>query len=98
MSLTIDEPPDILACSACSQPLDWVWRVRDQRYYAICRWDGHPDPTVVKLHTCPLPRVPKIPYRLHHQPAEVWERGRKLARAVLATKAKERTRKATRRG
>lgn len=89
--LTIDEPPDVLACSTCSLPLDWVWRRKDERWYAICRWDHHPDPTVVKLHTCSLPAVKPHPYRLEYQPPEVRERGRKLARAVLAAQAKKRT-------
>lgn len=99
MTLTIEDPPAALACSACSLPLDWVWRHKDERWYAICRFAQHPDPTVVKLHTCPLPGVRKIPYALRRQPPEVWERGRRRAREVLATVAKERTdRNAARRG
>lgn len=101
MSLTIPEPPDTLACSACSMPLDWVWRHRDERWYAICRFAAHPDPAVVRLHTCPLPGVKRHPYRLDSQPTEVYERGRQLARATLAAvaaKGKSGTEKPERRG
>lgn len=82
--IEVEEPPSTRACSACNEPLEWVWRHSDRRWYAIVRYRDDPDPTVVKLHTCPLPGVPKHPYRLDYQPPEVWDRGRRRARAVLA--------------
>lgn len=93
--IEIEEPPTTRACSACYEPLEWVWRHSDRRWYAVVRYRDVPDPTVVKLHTCPLPNVPKHPYRLEYQPREVWDRGRRKARAVLAAKAKKLTEERT---
>lgn len=91
--IQIEDPPTALACSACNNPLDWIWRARDRRWYAIVRFPDNPDPTVVKLHTCPLPGVKKHPWKLQVQPPEVWDRGRRKARAVLAARAKARIEK-----
>jgi hypothetical protein len=85
--ITIEGRPLTDACSSCSQPLDWVWRAKDERWYAIVKYDGDPDPTVVKLHACPLPGVPRLWRKLQVQPPEVWERGRRRARAALAAKS-----------
>ena len=86
--ITIEERPLTDACATCNQPLDWVWRHRDERWYAIVRYEADPDPTVVKLHACPLPGVPRLWRNLQYQPREVWERGRHKARAVLADRQK----------
>jgi hypothetical protein len=86
--IQIDDRPLTDACATCNQPLDWVWRARDQRWYAIVRYPEVEDPTVVKLHTCPLIGVPRLWRNLQYQPAGVRSRGARKVRAVLAAKSK----------
>jgi hypothetical protein len=84
--IQIEDRPLTDACATCNQPLDWVWRANDKRWYAIVRYEGDDDPTVVKLHACPLPGVPRLWRNLQYQPPEVRSRGARRARAVLAAK------------
>lgn len=85
--IQIDEPPDVLACSTCMQPLDWVYRKRDGKWYAIVRILGADDPTVVKLHSCRLLGVPRTWANLPYQPPEErrgpgWRMARRAAAAA----------------
>lgn len=81
--IEIDDPPTTLACSTCMQPLEWVYRYRDGKQYAIVRIDGIDDPTVVKLHSCRLPGVERTWANLPYQPPEVRRRGAHRARLVV---------------
>lgn len=82
--IQIDDPPDALACASCTSPLDWVWHARRKCWYAIARWPGDPDPTVVKIHTCRLPGVERSWRDVTFQPPEVHRRGIRKARAVVS--------------
>lgn len=87
--IQIDEPPDTLACSTCMQPLEWVWRRRDGKWYAIVRSEASEDPTVVKLHSCRLPGVERTWANLPYQPPEVRTRGARKARLVAIAAEKK---------
>lgn len=91
--IEIEDPPNTLACSTCMQPLDWIYRVRDGKWYAIVRFGQVDDPTVVKLHSCRLPGVERTWANMPYQPPEVRRRGSRRARAALAAAAKKRTEK-----
>lgn len=80
------------------QPLDWVYRKRDGKWYAIVRVLGVDDPTVVKLHSCVLPGVERTWANLPYQPPEVRRRGLRQARLVALAAQKKLNEKEARRG
>ena len=96
--IQIEEAPDVAACSTCMKPLDWVYRKRDGKWYAIVRIDGIDDPTVVKLHSCRLLGVPRTWANLPYQPPEVRQRGMHRARLVAEAATKKLSEKGARRG
>ena len=96
--ITIDEAPATLACSTCMEPLDWVYRKRDGKWYAIVRVRDIDDPTVVKLHSCTLPGVERTWANLPYQPPEVRRRGIRRARLAAAAATQKLNEKEEHRG
>jgi hypothetical protein len=89
MTITIDDPPDVRACSECMSPLTYVYVFHLRRTIAVIPVQGV-DRMTFRLHTCRM-KAEKTWRHVQRVAPETTRRGASRARAVLAAKAKERT-------
>lgn len=86
MTITIDEPPDVRACSTCMSPLTFVYIYHLSRTVAVVPVQGV-DRFTFRIHTCDM--KPERTWRnVQIVDPKVAARGARRVRAVLAAKSK----------
>lgn len=95
--IQIDEPPGVMACSTCMEPLTWIYVFHLSRTIAVVPLRGE-DRWSFRLHTCPMgdADTARRPWKyVQTQSPETARRGARRARAVLNARRSPRIMKET---